>query len=191
MFRQWLQRLTPQAQPTRRHPRACRRKGPWGAEGLEDRVLLAATLYTVSDTTDNVSDPNSIAYAVFEADNNTNPAGTVIEFSQSVFNTQSPGTIDMTSSLELTNSRGPISIDGGDQDAVFLNGGGAVQLFSVAAKVTAYLSDLTIQNGTASEGGGIDNAGNLTCHFGSDRRLRCSERERHRTGRRPFITQDH
>ena len=63
--------------------RARRRRRLWALEGLEGRVLLSGnhpTNYTVTDTSDSVTDTGSLPCAITEANANTNSAGSVIEF---------------------------------------------------------------------------------------------------------------
>ena len=96
------------------HPARAGRRGrrSLGLEGLENRVLLSfsATVYTVTDTSDLVTDTGSLVYAIEEANANPNPAGSVINFSTPLFST--PQTITLTSTLELSGSAGPITIVG-------------------------------------------------------------------------------
>jgi len=134
----------------------------WGLEGLEDRVLLSATLDTVTDTSDSDSDTGSLPYAVIQANNNTNPAGSVIEFDPNVFNGNTPKIILLTSTLSLTNTAGPELIHGNGPTTVQIDGQSTVQPFHVADGVTASIFGLTIQDGKSSGGGGILNEGNLT-----------------------------
>jgi len=139
----------------------------WGLEGLEERMLLSYTEYMVTDTGSYTSDPGSLPYAVMEANNNTNPAGSIIVFDGSVFNASSPGVIHLTSTLSLTNPNGE-SIAGAatlyGASSVQIDGNFSVRPFTVGSGVTASISGVTIQNGVDSSGqaGGILNLGNLS-----------------------------
>ena len=62
--------------------------------------------------------------------------------------------------LELAAGTGTTTIDGGDQ--VSINGGGKSSVFVVDSKAQAVLTGLTIDNGKAQSGAGIDNSGTLT-----------------------------
>ncbi len=67
------------------------RRALWLVECLEDRVLLSGnpTVYTVTDADENDSstDPGSLRYAINQADAETNPAGSLIQFDPAVFST--------------------------------------------------------------------------------------------------------
>jgi hypothetical protein len=146
---------------SRRHP--CRRH--LALEALESRVLLAATIYTVSNPSGFSADiSGTLPNAVSQADSNTNPDGSIIQFSQSVFS--KPQTILLRSTLMLTNTSGPIVVDGPGANLVTVSGNESVAgVFQVAGGVTATLSGLTITGAAIIEpanGGGIVNAGNLT-----------------------------
>ncbi len=140
----------------------------WGLEGLEDRVLLSADVYMVTNTGNNETTPGSLPLAVLEANNDKNPAGSIIEFDSSVFNPTTPGVIYLNSMLILTNTYGPEVIEG----AGTLAGAGDVQIdgdytyacFSVVDGVTATIEGVTIQHGVNSDahGAGIESVGNLT-----------------------------
>ncbi len=137
--------------------------GAWVLEGLEGRVLLSGnpTVYMVTDTSGSTSDTGSLPYAVIQANNNTNPEGSVIEFDPTVFT--SLKTIALSSTLTLSETAGPEVIDGPGANLVTVSGGNAVQVVSVNSSVTATLSALTVTGGSAaSSGGGIINNGILT-----------------------------
>ena len=138
--------------------RARRRRRLWALEGLEDRVLLSGnpTVYTVTDTSDSVTDTGSLPYAITEANANGNLAGSVIAFGFTA-----PQTITLSSTLVLSESAGPEVIDG-PSAGVVISGDNAVEVFQVDSGVTATLSGLTISGGSASSGGGIENGGELT-----------------------------
>ena len=134
-----------------------------GLEGLEGRVLLSLnpTIYTVTDTSDLVTDPGSLVYAINQANVNPNPAGSLIEFSTPFFST--PQTITLTSTLELSGTAGPITIAGPGANLLTVSGNNAVGVFTVPYNVTAVLSGLTILGGNSSfDGGGVDCDGSLT-----------------------------
>ena len=140
-----------------------RRRRLWALEGLEDRVLLAATLYTVNAITDTGAGSGTtgdLLYCIDQANANPNTAGSVIEFDPTVFGT--PQTITLSSTLTLSETAGPEVISGPGASLVTVSGNNAVGVFSIASGVTATLTGLTISNGSASYGGGIDNAGTLT-----------------------------
>jgi hypothetical protein len=143
--------------------RADRNHRPMPLEGLEDRRLLSGgpTIYTVTDTSSLSNDPASLVSAINQANNNPNPAGSLIEFSKSVFST--PQTITLTSTLELFGSAGPITIAGPGANLLTVSGNKTVEVFEVDFETTAVLSGLTISDGTSSrEGAGILNEGVLT-----------------------------
>ena len=136
---------------------------PTHLEGLEDRRLLSGgpTIFTVTDTSDLPNDTGSLVSAINQANVNPNPAGSLIEFSKSVFST--PQTITLTSTLELYGSAGPISIAGPGANLLTVNGNRTVEVFEVDFESTAVLSGLTISGGVSSrEGAGIFNEGILT-----------------------------
>jgi hypothetical protein len=153
--------------PARSEDRFRRRRQLWTPEGLEPRVLLSAnpTYYTVNLTSDTgassgTGDPSGdLLWAITQANANTNPAGTVIDFDPTVFAT--PQTITLSCTLELSESAGPEAIDG-PSAGVVINGNNAVEVVQVDGGVTGILASLTISGGSAANGGGIDNAGTLT-----------------------------
>ncbi len=162
-------RLTSRA---RRNNGVCRRR-LWTPEGLEAHVLLSGnpTYYTVNLTSDTgassgtdatTGDPSGdLLWAITQANANTNPAGSVINFDPTVF--ASPQTITLSSTLELSESAGPEAIDASTVTGpVTISGNDSVGVFLVDSNVTATLSDLTISDGSGYAGGGIDNAGTLT-----------------------------
>jgi Bacterial Ig-like domain (group 3) len=148
---------------TRRHRRL------WVLEGLEDRVLLSGnpTIYTVTDTTDNVTDTGSLRYAITQTNADTNAAGSVIEFD---IPTGDPGydattgswTITLSSTLVLSESAGPEVIQGPGANILTISGNNAVGVFQVDSGTTATLSGMTITGGSAASGGGIYNQGSLS-----------------------------
>ena len=136
----------------------------WAIEGLENRVLLAATIYTVNAITDTGAGSGTtgdLLYCIKQANSNPNTDGSVIEFDPTVFG--SPQTITLSSTLVLSETAGPEVIDGPGASLVTVSGNNAVGVFSVVNGVTATLTGLTISGGsTAGNGGGIDNGGTLT-----------------------------
>ncbi len=182
MRHDWVSRL-------RNPARTRRRSRIWSLEGLEERVLLSgnATVYTVTDTSDDPSDTGSVRYAINQANANANPAGSLIHFDPAVFNASAPqptpsGTIYLKSTLELSEKAGPEMIDGpGVNNWGHISGNGVigpgqvtqVTVFKIASGVTASLSGLGVGSGksnsdsltpgfSTSGGGGIDNEGTLT-----------------------------
>ncbi len=113
---------------------------------------------TVTNTAD--SGPGSLPYATLEANSNPGAAGSIIGFDPTVFAT--PQTITLSSTLELTESAGPEVIQGPGRKLLTISGGGAVEVLQVDSEVTATLSALTISDGLAYNGGGIENSGALT-----------------------------
>lgn len=103
---------------------------------LEARVLLSGnpTYYTVNLTSDTgassgtdatTGDPSGdLLWAVTQANSNANAAGAVIDFDPTAFAT--PQTIALSSTLELSESAGPETIQGPGSSLVTINGGCAV-----------------------------------------------------------------
>ena len=157
----------------RQHARTRRNRRPLALEGLEGRVLLSGnpTYYTVNLTSDTGASSGTdaatgtpsgdILWAVTQANANTNPAGSVIEFDPTVFSESDPRTIVLTSTLELGVSSGPMVIGGPGAGVVTISGGGSVGVFQVDGGAVATLSGLTITDGLAAIGGGVNNGGML------------------------------
>jgi NHL repeat len=59
-------------------------------------------------------------------------------------------------------STGPITISGAGAGVTLVNGGYSGSVFTVAKGATVTITDLAIAFGSADNGGGVDNAGNLT-----------------------------
>ena len=134
-------------------------------EGLEDRALLSSpTVYTVdltSDTAQGSGTTGDIAYVLYFADQNPNPGGSIIQFDPRVFGM--PQTITLQSPIVLSDTSGPMVIDGPGANLATVSGNNAVQPFQVMSGVTATIEGLTITAGVAANfGGGISNAGMLT-----------------------------
>ncbi len=128
----------------------------WVVEGLENRVLLAATVYTVNATTDTGAGSGTtgdLLYCIDQANANSNTAGSVIQFDPTVFGT--PQTITLSSTLTLSETAGPEDIDGPGASLVTVSGNNAVEVFSVSSGVMAVLTGLTITDGRATRGGGL------------------------------------
>ena len=107
---------------------------------------------TVTNTND--AGPGSLRQAILNA--NAHPAADTITFAAGV-----SGTIAL-STLGEPDIADNLTINGPVVQALTISGNGAVGVFQVDAGVTATLSDLTISGGSATNGGGIDNAGTLT-----------------------------
>ena len=119
MVRNWLSMLGNRSHAARqaeaRRRRRARTDQAWLPEGLEPRCLLSAsaapTVFMVSNTND--SGTGSLRAAITNANDNTSPAGSVIEFDPTVFSATTPQTITLTSGkLELSEFPGPEVIDG-------------------------------------------------------------------------------
>jgi len=102
----------------------------------------------------------TLAYCVAGADGDSSAA--TITFDSSVFS--SAKTITLCSTLNLTNSSWPITIDAsGVVGPVTVSGNNSCQVFDVHSNVTATINDLTIVSGsTSGYGGGISNDGSLS-----------------------------
>jgi hypothetical protein len=137
------------------------------------QVVDSPTVYTVDATTDSGAgsgDMGDLLYCVTQANTNSNPFGSKIEFD---IPTSDPGynpstgswTITLSGTLELGETAGPEVIDGPGASVVTISGGHAVSVFQVDDDVTATLSDLTISGGSTSYRGGgvlIEPGGDLT-----------------------------
>jgi Bacterial Ig-like domain (group 3) len=160
-----------QSLQTKRSRRRCGKRFP-RIEGLEDRRLLSgATVYTVNSTSSHKSgtgDAGTLPYVIGLANTDPNPAGSEIEFDPTVFDSATPSTITLACTLELSETSGPMLIDGPGANVVTVSGDNAVGVFLVDSGVTATLTGLTISDGAATaanstgNGGGICNSGNLT-----------------------------
>ena len=125
MFHHWrsASNLTsPASRASSRRPRCLR---PILSGALEDRVLLAGfpvipTEYTVNLTSDTgtstgfdrvTNTPSGdLLWAITQANANSNPDGSIIEFDPTIFNGSTPQTIYLTKTLTLTETAGPIQI---------------------------------------------------------------------------------
>jgi hypothetical protein len=135
-------------------------------EGLEARVVPSGnpTVYTVdllSDSGAGSGTSGDLAYCVNLANRNTSLAGSLIEFSPTVFATQE--TITLAGTLVLSETPGPETILGPSGQPVTFWADSQFQAMTVAAPTTATLSNVNIAGGfTTGDGGGISNAGDLT-----------------------------
>ena len=118
------------------------------ALALAGSLPSAAATLTVTNTSD--SGPGSLRNAIQTA----NPGDTI------QFNLPNPSTITLTSGPLIINTSLTITGPGATQLAV--NGNHNSTVFSMSLGSTVTISGLTIQNGTAVDGGGIANFATLT-----------------------------
>ncbi len=129
------------------------------------------THYTVDLTGDTGMGSGStgdLRYVIGQADVNTNPLGSLIQFDPTVFS--SPQTITLNSALpDLGNTTGLIDIEGPGAAGVTVARSSAAgtpsfSVFTVGAAAKVDLAGLTIVGGSVSNslGGGIYNTGTLT-----------------------------
>jgi hypothetical protein len=105
----------------------------------------------------------TLPYVVFLADANANPDtnGCTIGFASSVFSTAQ--TITLGATLALSETLGPVVIDGPGPSLLTISGGKAVGVFQVDKEVSASISGLSISEGLATlSGGGLKNDGKVT-----------------------------
>ena len=127
----------------RRH----RRRPAPALEPLEARLVLST--WTVTSTAD--SGTGSLRATIAEAGN-----GDKITFAHSLRGQ----TITLTSGqLTVTQS---VDIEGLGRDELTISGDNTSRVFAVAGGTTVAIDQLTIANGLADQGGGIDNAGILS-----------------------------
>ena len=106
---------------------------------------------TLSVTNCNDSGTGSLRQAVLDAN-----SGDIIDFALS----PPCSTVTLTSvAIEIATS---LTITGPGSSSLDVNGNNASGVFQVDSGVTAAISGLAIEDGSASAGGGIDNAGTLT-----------------------------
>ena len=110
----------------------------------------SAALFMVSTLTDSGAD--SLRQAITDA--NAAAGADTINFSVS-------GTISLATSLPSITDVAGLTIDGVGQ-TVTVSGNGAVRVFQIGAGAPVTLNRLTIANGSAGSGGGINNSGTLT-----------------------------
>lgn len=95
----------------------------------------------------------SLRYTVIDA-----PAGTTITFDPAEFST--PQTIVLKRGALVIAQN--LTIQGSGAGLLAVDGNAASRIFTVNSGVTASISGMTIQNGTATDGGGIFSNGMLT-----------------------------
>ncbi len=125
-------------------------------EILEERTLLATvvpSVLTVTDTSDNVTDPGSLRGAIALA-----PSGGTIVFAPSL----AGKTITLTHGELLLDKN--LTISGLGANSLTISGNSQSRVFEVASGRTVSLSGLTITSGQAKggNGGNIENAGTLS-----------------------------
>ncbi len=108
------------------------------------------------------STPGSLPYVVAEANANSNASE--IEFDPTVFSAATPATITLTSTLELCETAFPEVIDATTPGVgtVTVDGMNSFGVIVVGSSTTADLEGLSVSDGSATYGGGIDNEGTLT-----------------------------
>ncbi len=171
MTARWLRALQKRSSARRQNSRVRRGRRLIWLEGLEERVVLSPTVYTVTSANSGSSGTGlsgTLPYVIGLANSNSNSDGSEIEFDPTVFSAATPPTITLTSTLELSETAGPEVIDGPGATAVTISGANVVGVFLVDNHVTATLDGLTIADGTSplsdgsGNGGGICNNGALT-----------------------------
>ena len=127
-------------------------------------MQIGQITYTVNSTGSSPSDGSgtsgTLPYVIAKANANKSPAGSKIMFDASVF--KLPQTIDLASTLVLSETAGPEEIDGTGVSKVTVKGGINYGVIEVSPSTTADVILLTIAGGWATQGGGIDNKGTLT-----------------------------
>ena len=132
----------------RRHgTRSSRRQFLPRVDLMEDRTLLS----TVTVTNNNDNGPGSLRAAIASA-----TGGETIDFASRL----KGETITLTSGPLVIGVN--LTIDGLGADKLNVSGGGTRNVFTVSSGVTATIENLTIAQGLAVQGGGIDNFGKLT-----------------------------
>ncbi len=123
------------------------------------------TVYTVDLTSASGTgsgNAGDLVYCIGLANANTNPAGSVLEFDPSVFNSSSPQTITLGATLVLDETAGPEAIDGPGAGIVTVSGNNTSEVFSIASDTVVSISGLSIIDGNGTFGGGLFNEGTLT-----------------------------
>jgi Bacterial Ig-like domain (group 3) len=169
MKRHWLGGLKVISLAPGKESRGRRGRGPVRLEALEGRVLLSgATVYTVNSAASNNSgtgNSGTLPYVIGQANIDSNPAGSEIDFDPTIFSAATPQTITLSRTLELAETAGPVTIDGPGPSTLTISGGQAVGVFLVDSGVTATLSGLSITDGWSEFGGGAGNGGGI-CNNG-------------------------
>ncbi|HEV8058867.1 MAG TPA: hypothetical protein VGP68_03290 [Gemmataceae bacterium] len=118
-------------------------------EAFEERTLPST--FTVMNLND--SGTGSLRAAIASA--NSHAGADIIAFANGLH-----GTITLTSGeLLITDS---VTINGPGANKLTISGNNAQQIFDISGGTTVTLTDLTVADGLAVQGGGIDNFGNLT-----------------------------
>ena len=119
-------------------------------ECLEDRLMPTTwTVNTLVDIATGSSTSGALRYCVTHAVN-----GDSINFTNGL-----SGTITLGSVLTISHN---LTITGPGASALAISGNNAYEVFAIPSGVTTSLSSLTIKNGHANSGGGINNNGTLT-----------------------------
>jgi len=129
-------------------------------EPLESRALLSLTTWTVNslgDSRTGTGTSGDLRYVITQADQTQG---------DNTINFAVTGTITLNSALpDLSNTTGVMDIEGPGAASLTVARSSAApefSVFTVDAIIQAQLAGLTITGGSASSGGGIDNAGTLT-----------------------------
>jgi len=154
----WLARWTGRGSAARPPHRSHRRR--LTLEPLEGRALLSLTTWTVNslgDTGTGSGTSGDLRYVITQADKTTG---------DNTINFAVTGTITLNSALpDLSNTTGVMDIEGPGAASLTVARSSTSEtdfsVFTVDANVQAQLVGLTITGGSASNGGGIDNAGTL------------------------------
>jgi hypothetical protein len=122
--------------------------------GIASVGVIVVPLHLAGAATDTVtncdeSGPGSLPVVVAAA-----ASGDTVTFAP----TPSCTTITLAGTIDISTD---LTIDGPGAGSLAVSGGGTVGVFDVASGVTAQISGLTIEDGDATAGGGIDNAGTL------------------------------
>jgi hypothetical protein len=113
-------------------------------EGLEDQLLLDATVDTLSDVPEQGKTTLRQALAI----------GGKIDFKAGL-----TGTIKLTAGELMVQK--DVTIMGPGAGVITVSGNGASRVLEIFATFTAHISGLTISHGRANDGGGILNRGTL------------------------------
>jgi hypothetical protein len=142
-----------------RRSTACARMRRLLFEPLEDRSLLACDLIVTNTL-------NSGAGSLREAINcaNSNGLDDIIMVPAGQYDLSGTANEDANAGgdLDLKEANHSLTIHGAGADQTIISAGGIDRVLQVFANVTAVLEGLSITGGSATSGGGILNAGNLT-----------------------------